>query len=86
MVVTGVSARSAEASELRSNSRAIDKVLFALASNPNISQRIIQTLTGLSNRSVRYALEELKSRGIVSEFNDLRDIRKKKYRLIKGGD
>jgi len=60
---------------------AIDKVLSVLASNPNISQRAIQALTGLSNRAVRYALEELKDLGRVEELISFSDLRIRRYAL-----
>ncbi len=56
-------------------------VTEVLESNPNISQRTIQELIGLSNRSIRYALEELKSADVVEEIVDLSDSRRKKYKL-----
>lgn len=60
----------------------VKTVLNVLIDNPNISQRTIQLLTELSNRSIRYALEELKFKKFIREIVDLTDSRKKKYEVI----
>ena len=66
-MVTGVSTR---------------RVLEVLSNNPNISQSTIQELTNLSNRTVRYSLEELKFKKLIREVIDLTDSRKRQYEAI----
>lgn len=60
------------------------KVLEAVNfSKEGICQQEILDRTKLSKRSVKYALKNLKSEGLVSEEAVLSDVRKKKY---FGGD
>lgn len=61
---------------------AVDSVAMILARNPKITQKTVQMLTGLSNRSIRYAIDKLKVEGAVRELVDFKDVRRKRYLLL----
>jgi len=60
-------------------------VLQAFADSGFLTQEQIAAETGLSERSVKYALKELVSRRIISEQQDFCDMRRKSYK-IRGGN
>jgi hypothetical protein len=59
----------------------VRKVLFWLAESGELSQSAIKNLSGVSERSIRYALAFLKQEGHVVEVINLSDVRKKKYKV-----
>ncbi|OGI14895.1 hypothetical protein A3K63_01670 [Candidatus Micrarchaeota archaeon RBG_16_49_10] len=60
------------------------KILIALSISDSLTQRQIQSLSGLSMRSVKGSLILLKDKGLVEELIDLTDMRCRAYRL--GGE
>ncbi len=56
-------------------------VLQALADSELLTQEQIAEETGLSERSVKYALKELVSKQIISEQQDFCDMRRKSYKI-----
>ena len=57
------------------------KVLAALASSNNLTVEQTREKTGLSERTLRFALSKLKERGLVSEVILFSDRRKKVFKL-----
>jgi len=60
------------------------KILLVLPNFNFVTQKEIQSLTGLSIRSVKSSLIILKKRNLIEELNDFSDMRCKIYRL--GGE
>ena len=58
----------------------VSKVVAVIQSCKGISQKEIIAATGLSERSVKYALKALKLRRSVSESSMINDMRRKLYR------
>ncbi|MBI2580568.1 winged helix-turn-helix transcriptional regulator [Candidatus Woesearchaeota archaeon] len=50
-------------------------------SGEGLSQQQIIAATGLSERSVKYALKALRNCGLIREFYTASDMRKKSYRI-----
>ena len=60
----------------------VSKVVAAIRDFSNgASQKEIIAATGLSERSVKYALKELTLRGFISELAVANDLRRKAYRM-----
>jgi len=57
------------------------KVLVALTSSNNITIEQIKEKTGLSERTLRFAVQKLKERGLVSDVVLFSDRRRKVFRL-----
>ena len=63
-------------------SRSVSKVVAAIHScGKGISQKEIIAATGLSERAVKYALKELKIKGLISEIALIGDMRRRRYKM-----
>ncbi len=60
------------------------KVLVVLASSNNFTIEQIREKTGLSERTLRFAISKLKESGLVSEVILFSDRRRKVFRLKEG--
>jgi predicted HTH transcriptional regulator len=59
------------------------KLVLAALLDGNVTQREILDSTGLAERTLRYAISDLKHRGLIREINSVRDVRRKKYFLVR---
>ena len=66
-------------------SKSQEKIMVALSSSASITQDQLISITGLSERSVKYALKDLGSNNFISEQMDFSDMRRKSYKL-RGGN
>jgi predicted HTH transcriptional regulator len=64
--------------------KSIQKIIKALSSNPKTTQQLLQ-ITKLPERTLRYNLAILKSKGFVKEIFILNDMRKKLF-YLNGGE
>ena len=60
------------------------KVLIALSDSKNLTIEEIKNKTGLPERSLRFAIQKLKERGLVSEVILFSDRRRKVFKLVGG--
>ncbi len=65
-------------------SKALKRVLEALATAPQLDSARIRALTRLPERTARHALTRLMRLGLVEAVPDFSDLRAKKFRLREG--
>jgi DNA-binding MarR family transcriptional regulator len=61
------------------------RIIVVLSSLGIASQLQLISMTGLSERAVKYSVKELVAKGAISEKTDFSDMRRKNY-FLKGGE